>query len=76
MNSYPFSNIFFIPEIRFKWIENNTKEDYFEFLIQIDEITSDISLIITDFAEDENDKEEQIELWNQQINNLKKVIGS
>ena len=62
--------------IRFKWKENDTKEDYFEFLIQVDEMTSDVSLIITDFAEDEQDKEEQTNLWSNQISLLKMVIGS
>ena len=62
--------------IRLKWEENDTKEDYFEFLIQIDEMTSDVSLIITDFAEDEQDQEEQTELWSEQINVLKRAIGS
>ena len=62
--------------IRFKWEENNTREDYFEFLIQIDDMTSDVSLIITDFAEDEKDQEEQTNLWSNQINLLKMGIGS
>ena len=62
--------------IRFKWEENDDKEDYFEFLIQVDEMTSDVSLIITDFAEDEQDQEEQTELWNKQISVLKRAIGS
>ena len=62
--------------IRFKWEDNNTKEDYFEFLIQIDEMTSDVSLIITDFAEDEQDQEEQTSLWSNQISLLKMAIGS
>ena len=62
--------------IRLKWEDNDTKEDYFEFLIQIDEMTSDISLIVTDFAEDEQDQEEQTELWNKQISALKSAIGS
>ena len=62
--------------IRFKWEENDTKEDYFEFLIQVDEMTSDVSLIITDFAEDEQDQKEQTELWNKQISILKRAIGS
>ncbi len=62
--------------IRFKWEDNDTKEDYFEFLIQIDEMTSDVSLIITDFAEDEQDQEEQTSLWNNQISLLKMAIGS
>ena len=62
--------------IRLKWEDNYTKEDYFEFLIQIDEMTSDVSLIITDFAEDGQDQEEQTELWNKQISVLKRAIGS
>ena len=62
--------------IRFKWEINDTKEDYFEFLIQIDEMTSDVSLIITDFAEDEQDQEEQTNLWSNQISLLKMAIGS
>ena len=62
--------------IRFKWEDNDTQEDYFEFLIQVDEITLDVSLMITDFAEDEQDQEEQTELWNTQISALKRAIGS
>jgi len=62
--------------IRFKWEENDTKEDYFEFLIQVDEMTSDVSLIITDFATDEQDQEEQTSLWSKQISLLKMAIGS
>ena len=62
--------------IRFKWEDNDTIEDYFEFLIQIDDMTSDVSLIITDFAEDEQDQEEQTNLWNNQISLLKMAIGS
>ena len=62
--------------MRLKWEENDTKEDYFEFLIQTDEMTSDVSLIITDFAEDAQDQEGQTELWNKQISILKRAIGS
>ena len=62
--------------IRFKWMENDTKEDYFEFLIQVDEMTSDVSLIISDFAEDKQDQEEQTNLWSNQISLLKMAIGS
>ena len=39
-------------------------------------MTSDVSLIITDFAEDQQDQEEQTELWNTQISVLKRAIGS
>tara|TARA_B110000285_G_C14733906_1_gene427712 strand:+ start:157 stop:543 length:387 start_codon:yes stop_codon:yes gene_type:complete len=62
--------------IRFKWEDIDAKEDYFEFLIQVDEMTSDVSLIITDFAEDEQEQEEQSQLWEKQISQLKRAIGS
>jgi len=62
--------------IRFKWEDDDTKEDYFEFLIQVDELTSDVSLMITDFAEDEQDQKDQTELWDKQISILKRAIGS
>ena len=61
--------------IRYKW-EDTDDESFFEFLIQIDEMTSDIALIITDFAENEYEKEEQINLWEKQVESLKRAIGS
>ena len=62
--------------IRFKWEDDNSNEGYFEFFIQIDEMTQDVALIITDFAEDEDEKEEQTNLWTKQIDQLKRAIGS
>jgi uncharacterized protein YndB with AHSA1/START domain len=62
--------------VQFKWLDDEEKESFFEFKIQVDEMTSDVSLIITDFAEDEEEQEEQTMLWEQQIQNLKMAIGS
>jgi uncharacterized protein YndB with AHSA1/START domain len=62
--------------VQFKWLDDEEKESFFEFKIQVDEMTSDVSLIVTDFAEDEEDQEEQTMLWEQQIQNLKMAIGS
>jgi uncharacterized protein YndB with AHSA1/START domain len=62
--------------VQFKWLDDEEKESFFEFKILVDEMTSDVSLIITDFAEDEEDQEEQTMLWEQQIQNLKMAIGS
>tara|TARA_B100001250_G_C19576176_1_gene689847 strand:+ start:168 stop:554 length:387 start_codon:yes stop_codon:yes gene_type:complete len=62
--------------IRYKWIDDDSIEGYFEFLIQIDEITQDVALIVTDFAENEDEKEEQTNLWKKQIDQLKRAIGS
>lgn len=61
--------------IKYQWIDDKGTDKYFEFLIQTDDITSDKSLIITDFAEDEEEKKEAILLWNTQIDNLKNAIG-
>jgi len=61
--------------IQYQWIEDNNKDKYFEFMIQVDPMTKDICLIVTDFAEDEYEKEEDIQLWTKQIENLKNAIG-
>ena len=62
--------------IRFKWEDNETQDDYFEFFIQVDEMTSDVSLLVTDFAEDKEEQEDQTDLWSKQISLLKQAIGS
>ena len=61
--------------IKFRWTDE-PKETYFELRIEVDDITQDISLIITDFAEDEEEEEEAKLLWNKQIEKLRQSIGS
>jgi len=60
---------------RYKWIESGDDESYFEFRIQVDEITKDVSLMVTDFAE-EDEVEESKMLWVNQIDELKHRIGA
>ncbi len=60
--------------VRFHWLDSDDEDSYFEFKIQTDEITNDLSLIVTDFAE-EDEIEESIELWDTQISVLKHVLG-
>ena len=60
--------------VRFAW-ENNEADAYFEMRILVDEITSDVSLFITDFAE-EDEVEESKMLWTNQVSDLKHVLGS
>lgn len=62
--------------VRFRWLDIEDEKSYFEMRIQRDEITNDVSLMITDFAEDEEDMEESKLLWETQINNLLHGIGS
>ncbi len=60
---------------RYKWLEDESAEGYFEFKIQIDAITKDVSLIITDFADDDEIEEAKM-MWETQINELKHTIGA
>ncbi len=61
--------------MRFQWVEDEGTDCYFEFKIQVDELTNDVSLIVTDFAEE--DEEEDVRLfWDNQISELKKTIGA
>jgi len=61
--------------VRFEWEGTENEEDnYFEFRINMDELTGDLALIITDFA-DADEKEDSIYLWDSQINDLKRVLG-
>lgn len=63
-------------KIQFQWLDDEDSNYYFELRIQFDEITKDVSLIVTDFAEDEEEVEESKLLWTNQISDLKKVLGS
>ena len=63
-------------KIQFQWLDDEETDYYFELRIQFDEITKDVSLIVTDFAEDEEEVEESKLLWTNQISDLKKVLGS
>ena len=64
-------------KVKFRWIDEDNKDtDYFfELRILEDEITKDVSLMITDFTFEE-DLEEVKLLWESQISDLKHVIGS
>jgi len=63
--------------IRFHWEDDEEDENgeyYFEFRIHTDELTGDVALLITDFAE-EDEKDDAIDLWDSQISELKHAIG-
>ena len=63
-------------KIKYKWIESEGDETYFEFRIEIDALTKDVSLMVTDFADDEDEVEEAKMLWENQIDELKHTIGA
>ncbi|MFC2148515.1 MAG: START-like domain-containing protein [Eudoraea sp.] len=60
--------------IKFTWSENED-DSFFEMRIIVDEITKDVSLFITDFAEEDEIDEAKM-LWTNQVSDLKQVLGS
>ncbi|MFT7614017.1 MAG: hypothetical protein ACI9J3_002999 [Parvicellaceae bacterium] len=62
--------------VRFQWEEDeDEKEDYyFEFTIQIDQLTKQVALIITDYME-KDEIDEATLLWDSQVAALKGVVG-
>ena len=63
--------------IKFRWLDEdgNESEYFFEIKIQEDEITKDVSIVVIDFAEADEVEESKL-LWENQISDLKHVIGS
>ena len=62
--------------IRYRWTEEDEweKETYVEFKINTVELTGGTSLQITDFA-DPDDMTDSINLWDTQIEELKRTLG-
>ncbi len=63
--------------IKFHWLDDDDDDDesYFEFNINVDELTGETALLIVDFAESD-EVEDSTELWNQQVDQLKHCLGS
>jgi len=61
--------------IKFRWLDDEDSDYYFELRIQVDEITKDVSLMVTDFAEDDEIEEGKM-LWENMISELKQILGS
>jgi uncharacterized protein YndB with AHSA1/START domain len=63
--------------VKFRWMneDDSDSEYFFELRIMEDEITKDVSIVVIDFAE-EDELDEAALLWENQISDLKQVIGS
>ncbi len=59
--------------VRYRWLDS-PEDEYFEFRIEISEVTKDTILYIVDFAE-EDEIEDQRLLWESQVENLHQHIG-
>lgn len=63
--------------IRFRWDEDEEEGNkyFFEFRIEVDELTNDTSIIIVDHSEEDEVEEDKL-LWDSQIHQLLHTIGS
>lgn len=60
--------------IRFKWV-GTPKDEFFEFRIDKSEITNQTILVITDFA-DKKEIKDQSQLWDYQVKELFHRLGN
>lgn len=61
--------------LRFRWVDK-PEGTYVEFRLSQDELTGEVSLIITDFGDSEEDIITNRRLWETQIQRLIKVMGA
>jgi uncharacterized protein YndB with AHSA1/START domain len=63
--------------VRYEWVDDEAEKEefYFEFVINQDDLTNDVSLTIIDFADDD-EVDETTSLWDSQISTLKHLLGS
>ena len=64
-------------KVKFQWLsdEEDGNDAYFEIRYEVDPMTKAVILKITDFAEPDEIEEVQ-QLWEQQISDLKRVLGA
>ena len=60
--------------IRFRWLDEEEENVYFEFQLHKLELSNEIALQITDFAEPD-EKGDAITLWETQIDKMKRQLG-
>lgn len=61
-------------QVRYSWLVEDNPDFYFEFKINIQDLSGDMALEITDFA-DSSDKEDAIFMWENQVDLLKRRLG-
>ena len=61
--------------VRFRWLSEDDENSYFEMKIGSNPLTGDTSLTVVDFA-DNGEVNDVEDLWNSQIDKLKRKIGA
>lgn len=60
--------------VKFRWTDG-PEDEYFQLEIDIDDLTSDVILLVTDFTDEDNIEETEM-LWGSQIDELRSFIGA
>lgn len=60
--------------IRFHWLDDEDKKSYFELRLSQNELTDDLMLEVIDWAESDEVEDLQ-DLWDSQIEKMKRVSG-
>ena len=60
--------------IRYQWADEEEETCYFEFLLRKLDLSGDMTLEITDFA-DPDEKGDAIALWESQVDEMKRRLG-
>ena len=60
--------------VRFKWLDADDEEEFFEFSLHVEPLTEEVALIITDFV-DADEEGDAIELLNKQGEMLHRTVG-
>ena len=62
--------------VKFRWLEaeEEGEDTFFELRIRVDDLTGENSLLITDFADDD-EVEDTKDLWEAQVTKLRRVLG-
>ena len=60
--------------VRFKWLDADDEEEFFEFSLHVEPLPEEVALIITDFV-DADEEGDTIELWNKQVEMLHRTVG-
>jgi len=63
-----------LESVKFKWLDADEPSE-FEFNIVLGEIVEDLSMIVTDHVEEE-DESDAVKLWDAAISRLRNAIGS
>ncbi len=62
---------------KFKWLDDEEEDNeyFFEMSFEVDPMTKTVVMRVTDFAEEDEIEESQM-LWEQQVGELKRVLGA